>query len=47
MDRTDLRLLVNIIETESMTRGGDRSFLPLPAASPTLFMRTRACASLR
>lgn len=33
MDLTDLRLLVNIIETESVTRGGDRTFMSLPAAS--------------
>ena len=33
MDLTDLRLLINIIETESVTRGGDRTFMSLPAAS--------------
>lgn len=33
MDLTDLRLMVNIIETESVTRGGDRTFMSLPAAS--------------
>lgn len=33
MDLTDLRLLLNIIETESVTRGGDRTFMSLPAAS--------------
>ena len=33
MDLTDFRLLVGIVDTGSVTRGAERAFLSLPAAS--------------
>ena len=32
-DLTDLRLFLNVGETENLTRAAERSFLSLPAAS--------------